>query len=176
MYNSSSITFTLVFALVLCGCEAHRVSKTPISYRQRPNPPPKTMPARLDASPISSSRQAPARHGASRHAADRGETARFEPARPVVAQSVVYRRADAKPKLSATSHHQTMDVGLGQLAAERKEEQRHSPSAIMPPANAQVDRQLPQGKNAGADKAKLKALYDSGFLTREEYLRAQKGR
>lgn len=133
------------------------------------------MPGRLNATPVDSPRQEPARLALSRSTASHGESVRPDPPRPAAAQSVVYRREDAKPKPSVPPRSPTEDVGLGQLVAERKNESRPS-SATMPPANAQGGRPSSRGKDASADKAKLKALYDSGFLTREEYLRAQNGK
>ena len=174
MSSNSSIALSCVFALVLCGCEAQRVSKAPISYRQRPDSRQRAMPGKLNATPVDSPRQSPVRLASSRPTADLGGSVRSDLPRPAVAQSVVYRREDAKPKPSVAPRRPTTDVGLGQLVAERESE--HSSSlAAMPPTDTQGGRPPVHGKDPGADKAKLKALYDSGFLTREEYLRAQNG-
>ena len=131
------------------------------------------MPGKLNSTPVDSPRQSPVRLASSRPTADLGGSVRSDLPRPAVAQSVVYRREDAKPKPSVAPHRPTTDVSLGRLVAERESE--HSSSLAAMPPDAQGGRPPAHGKDPGADKAKLKALYDSGFLTREEYLRAQNG-
>ena len=160
MSSNRSIVVLLAAALSLCGCGTRRVSKEPISYRQRA---------------LSSSR---------------ANTAKVD---VPGGKSVVYRREGAKPQPKplrpqpkpsnpkATARRQPSATGIAQTAPksglERKSPVPNAPAAVpnAPSSRPKDGRAAPKAGDPASDDAKLKALYDSGFLSREEYLRARKG-
>lgn len=102
------------------------------------------------------------------------------PSRPADAQSVVYHREVPRPQAKATPREQPSGVILGRLADEGKDLRREpvpavpsvTPQSVRPEPNRQSPPVEPKRNDLSPDDAKLKALYDSGFLTREEFLRA----
>lgn len=187
MCSSHSIALLLVSALVLCGCEVQRTppaTTVPISYRQRTDPPPRAVVVEGGLSPDAKPQPKPVRPVTSRPAGARREAARSGAAMPAGAQSVVYRREDARPQEKVAPREQPSGVGHGKPADEGKR-QRQEPAPVASSGNPQGVRSEPSRKAAPAepkrkdptsDDAKLKALYDSGFLTREELIRAGNGK
>lgn len=198
MCSNHSRALLLVSALVLCGCAAQRAPKAPISYRQRTDPPPAAVEGRRAPAPAAKPQHKPAR----RPARARHESARPEAARQAGAQSVVYRREDSRPQAKVVPRKQPSGAGPGKFADEGRKP-RQDPAPVVSPGSPQAVRQEPQRKanpvepqrkanpvepqrksppvepprkGSSAGNAKLKALYDSGFLTREEFLRAGGGK
>lgn len=152
MFSNLSIVLLLVLMLVSCGCETHRESRSPVSYRPRTSPAPNVAP----------SNPAPARRAVVNAAPE---------SRAGGSRSVVYRSERARNQSVAVTQQQSPTVSLSQIAAEG-EGRPHAPA--QGGAAAASARPANRGReDVGADAAKLKALYDAGFMTREEYLNAK---